>query len=216
MVLVAASLLSADSARLGQEVELLEKANADLLHFDVMDGHFVPNMTYGPLILKALKKHTSLKFDVHLMVENPENFIPWYIDAGADMLTFHLEAAKNADVLIQNIQKRGLKAGISLKPNSDITLLSRLHEVPDIVLVMGVEPGFGGQTFKDDTPERITQTKKLISSDKLLISVDGGITEQTALLCRQAGADILVAGTAIFKNGTYADNIKILKGDKHE
>ena len=213
MVLVAPSLLSADPAQLGKEVELLEKANADLLHFDVMDGHFVPNMTYGPLVLKALKKHTSLKFDVHLMVENPESFIPWYIDAGADMLTFHIEATKNADTLIQYIKKSGLKAGVSLRPDSDITLLSRLHEIPDVVLVMGVEPGFGGQTFREDTIKRIKKTRELITSDKTLISVDGGITAQTALLCRQAGVDILIAGTTVFKNGTYADNIKILKGD---
>lgn len=213
MVLIAPSLLAANPAQLGKEVKLLEKANADLLHFDVMDGHFVPNMTYGPLILKALRKYTSLKFDVHLMVENPENFIPWYIDAGADMLTFHLEATKKSDKLIKLIKKSGLKSGISLKPDTDISLLSSLQEKPDMILVMGVEPGFGGQTFRKDTPYRIQQTRNLFSSKNLLISVDGGITEKTATLCRSAGADILVAGTAVFKNGNYSKNIKILKGE---
>lgn len=213
MVLIAPSLLSADSAQLGREAKLLEDAHADLLHFDVMDGHFVPNMTYGPLVLKSLKKYTSLPFDVHLMVDNPDRFIPWYIDAGADMLTFHLEAAKDADTLIQYIRRSGLKAGVSLKPTSDINILSHLHEIPDIVLVMGVEPGFGGQVFMKNTIKRIEQTRKLIPSDKFLISVDGGITQETAKLCRLAGADILVAGTAVFRDNNYDKNIKLLKGD---
>ena len=213
MVLIAPSLLSADSAQLGKEVELLEKAEADLLHFDVMDGHFVPNMTFGPMILKDLKKHTSLKFDVHLMVDNPECFVPWYINAGADMLTFHLEATKDADNLIKQIKSNGLKAGVSLKPGTDISLLSLLQEKPDLVLVMGVEPGFGGQTFREDTPYRIKKTREYFSHSDLLISVDGGINEKTAPLCQSAGADILVAGTAVFKNGSYHKNIKILKGE---
>lgn len=157
MVLIAPSLLAANPAQLGKEVKLLEKANADLLHFDVMDGHFVPNMTYGPLILKALRKYTSLKFDVHLMVENPENFIPWYIDAGADMLTFHLEATKKSGKLIKLIKKSGLKSGISLKPDTDISLLSSLQEKPDMILVMGVEPGLAG---------RLSEKIRLIVSSK--------------------------------------------------
>lgn len=213
MVLIAPSLLSADPAQLGNEVKLLEKAHADLLHFDVMDGHFVPNITYGPLILRALKKLTKLPFDVHLMVKNPEQFVPWYIDAGADMLTFHLEATPKPNELIKEIKKSGIKAGVSLKPRSDITMLSCLTEKPDMVLVMGVEPGFGGQTFMDDTPYRIKQTRKILNDSNLLISVDGGITAQTASLCKAAGADILVAGTSVFQNGTYSDNIKILRGE---
>ena len=214
MVLIAPSLLSADFAQLGKEVELLEEAEADLLHFDVMDGHFVPNMTFGPMILKALKKRTSLKFDVHLMVDNPELFIPWYIDAGADMLTFHLETTKEADRLIKQIKSNGLKVGVSLKPGTDISLLSFLREKPDMVLVMGVEPGFGGQAFREDTPYRIQKTREFFSHSDFLISVDGGINEKTASLCRAAGADILVAGTAVFKNGNYHENIKILKGEE--
>lgn len=213
MVLIAPSLLSADSAQLGKEVRLLEKAKADLLHFDVMDGHFVPNMTYGPLILKSLKKYTSLKFDVHLMVNSPERFIPWYIEAGADMLTFHLEATQKADELIKQIKDSGLKAGVSLKPDTDLSMLSSLSEQPDMVLVMGVEPGFGGQIFREDTIHRIKQTREIFSHLNFLISVDGGITEKTALLCQSAGADILVAGSAVFNGGNYSKNIKLLKGE---
>ena len=213
MVLVAPSLLSANTAALGKDVQDLERAGADLLHFDVMDGHFVPNITYGPHILKALKKQTSLPFDVHLMVNEPEKFIPWFIESGADFLTFHLEATSKADILIKQIKEAGLKAGVSLKPNTDIKLISDLCEIPDMILVMGVEPGFGGQAFREDTPERILSSKNLFPQNGVLIEVDGGINQQTAKLCIDAGADILVAGTAVFKNGIYAQNIRAIKGE---
>ena len=211
MVLIAPSLLAADVTSLGKEVEKLEKAKADFLHFDVMDGHFVPNITYGPHILKALMKKTSIPFDVHLMVNEPEKFVPWFIDAGADIVTFHLEATPNPNELIRIIKKAGKKAGISLKPKTDISILKNLTETPDLILVMGVEPGFGGQKFFPDTPKRIEKTKKLFPYS--LTEVDGGIAPDTARLCIDAGADILVAGTFIFKNGTYAQNIDALKGD---
>ena len=214
MVLIAPSLLSADAANLGQDVKDLEKASADLLHFDVMDGHFVPNMTYGPHILKALKKQTKLPFDVHLMVCEPEKFIPWFAEAGADILTFHLEATSQADELIKQIKSYDIKAGVSLKPKTDINLLSQLRELPDLVLVMGVEPGFGGQSFLEDTPKRISFARKIFPQKNVLIEVDGGINEQTAQRSILAGADILVAGTAVFKNRTFAQNICLLKGEK--
>lgn len=214
MVKIAPSLLSANPACLGEEVQNLQEAQADLLHFDVMDGHFVPNMTYGPLVLKGLKKYSHLDFDVHLMVNNPEKFVPWYADAGADIITFHLEATKEPDALLKSIKKYGIKAGISLKPDTDIKLLAKLTEQPDWVLVMGVEPGFGGQTFREDTPKRIAKTREILTHTDLIIEVDGGINLQTAKLCVDAGADILVAGTAVFKNGEYKKNISILKGVK--
>jgi len=210
MVLIAPSLLAADVASLGAEVKKLEKAHADLLHFDVMDGHFVPNITYGPHILKALKEKTSIPFDVHLMVNEPEKFVPWFIDAGADIITFHLEATENPNKLIKIIKEAGKKAGVSLKPKTDLAIFKTLKETPDLILVMGVEPGFGGQKFFPDTPKRIAKTKELFP--RSLIEVDGGIAKDTAQLCINAGADILVAGTFIFKNGTYAKNIKTLKG----
>jgi ribulose-phosphate 3-epimerase len=214
MVKIAPSLLSANPACLGEEVQNLQEAQADLLHFDVMDGHFVPNMTYGPLVLKGLKKYSHLDFDVHLMVNNPEKFVPWYADAGADIITFHLEATKEPDALLKSIKKYGIKAGISLKPDTNIKLLAKLTEQPDWVLVMGVEPGFGGQTFREDTPKRIAKTREILTHTDLIIEVDGGINLQTAKLCVDAGADILVAGTAVFKNGEYKKNISILKGVK--
>ena len=212
MVKIAPSLLSANPACLGDEVLKLQDAQADLIHFDVMDGHFVPNMTYGPLVLKGLKKYSYLDFDVHLMVKNPEKFVPWYADAGADIITFHLEATGNPDALVRNIKSYGIKAGISLKPDTDIELLKNLSEAPDLILVMGVEPGFGGQSFREDTPDRIAKTRDILVHKNIIIEVDGGINPQTAKLCINAGADILVAGTAVFRNGEYQKNISILKG----
>ena len=214
MVLVAPSLLSADPAFLGKEIKHLEKAHADLLHFDVMDGHFVPNMTYGSHVLKGLKKCSHLPFDVHLMVNQPEKFVPWFAEAGADIITFHLEATSEPDKLIKQIKKCHIKAGISLKPDTNLNVLSSLKEIPNLILVMAVEPGFGGQHFRKDTVERIALTRRLFPSSHTLIEVDGGINTKTALSCVQAGADILVAGTAVFKDGTYAKNIRRLKGEK--
>ena len=187
MVKIAPSLLAADSACLGKAVSDLEASGADFIHFDVMDGHFVPNLTFGPKILQELKKHTSLPFDVHLMVTNPDECISWYADAGADLITFHLESS-NIEQIIPFID--------------DI----------DLVLVMGVQPGFGGQKFYPDTPERIKQTKDIIAHRSVLLEVDGGINFQNASLCVDAGADILVAGTAVFQNGTLSENIATLKG----
>lgn len=212
MVLVAPSLLSANPANLGKDIRDLENAQADLLHFDVMDGHFVPNMTYGPNVLRALKKEVKLPFDVHLMVNQPEKFIPWYADAGADIITFHIEATDDADYLIKLIKSYKIKAGISLKPKTDMACLAKLKELPDLFLVMGVEPGFGGQSFLEDTPGRITFVKKLFPHS-VMIEVDGGINGQTAKLAREAGADILVAGTAVFINGAFIQNIRMIKGE---
>lgn len=214
MVLIAPSLLSADPAFLGKEIKHLEKAHADWLHFDVMDGHFVPNMTYGSHVLKGLKKCTCLPFDVHLMVNQPEKFVPWFAKAGADIITFHFEATSEPDKLLKKIKEYHIKAGISFRPNTDVNVLRKLKEIPDLVLVMGVEPGFGGQSFRADTVERIVLTRKLFANSQVLIEVDGGIDAKTAPSCIDAGADILVAGTAVFKNGNYAKNIHHLKGEK--
>lgn len=214
MVKIAPSLLSANPAFLGDDVKKLEQAGADLLHFDVMDGHFVNNMTFGPMFLKSLKKCTKLAFDVHLMVSAPERFVPWYAEAGADMITFHLEATKEPDDLTNLIHQYGIKAGISLKPKTDMKILSKLKCQPDLFLVMGVEPGFGGQTYFEDTPQRIVAAQKLLNNKNLIIEVDGGINPKTAKLSVDAGADILVAGTAVFKNGEYKKNILTLKGEE--
>ena len=211
MIKIAPSILSADFAVLGQEIKKLDEAGADLIHFDVMDGHFVPNITFGPMILRDLKKHTHLPFDVHLMVKNPKIFIPWYADAGADIITFHLEATENPENEITLIHNLGKKVGISIKPNTDIELLRPFIAKIDMVLVMSVEPGFGGQKFNEDTPNRIRKIKDMLSAYNVLIEVDGGINSATATLCKESGADILVAGSSIFKTDNYLENITNLR-----
>lgn len=212
MIKIAPSLLSADSSSFGSEVAFLEKAGADLIHFDVMDGHFVPNITFGPKILKDLKKHTTLAFDAHLMVDDPIRFIPWYAEAGADIITFHMESAPHPHEAIRLIKSFGIKSGISIKPQTPVSKLAQYADMLDLILIMSVEPGFGGQTFLSDSISKIFQTKQLIGNKNIFLEVDGGITPQNASDCIRAGADILVAGTAVFKNGKYEENIKTLKG----
>lgn len=213
MVKIAPSILSANSAFLGNEIKLLQDAKADYIHFDVMDGHFVNNITFGPKILKDIRKCSDAKFDVHLMVDNPVRFIPWYAEAGADILTFHLEAIDNPIDAINLIKKYNIKVGISIKPNTDIEKLLPYIDMVDLILVMSVEPGFGGQKFMDIAIDKIVKLKKIINPHKTVIEVDGGINENTAKLCINAGADILVAGTAVFKNDDYEKNIRTLKGE---
>lgn len=213
MIKIAPSILSANSAFLCDEVKKLELAGADYVHFDVMDGHFVNNMTYGPKILSDLKKCTTLQFDVHLMVENPLKFIPWFADAGADILTIHLEAISNPMDAINLIKQKGVKVGISIKPNTDVSTLVPYLDFVDLVLIMSVEPGFGGQSFIPSSLEKIVKTKELINGKNISIEVDGGINFNTAKDCIIAGADILVAGTAVFANNDYKNNILSLRGE---
>lgn len=212
MVKIAPSILSANSSEFGKEVCLLQEARADLIHFDVMDGHFVPNITYGPKILEDLKPLTNLQFDTHLMVCDPLRFIPWYAHAGANYITFHIEAVNNPVEVINSIKKFGAKVGISVKPKTDISSLVPYLDMIDLILIMSVEPGFGGQEFIPEIPNKIRNMKKTIQHRSILIEVDGGITPTTAKLCIDAGADILVAGTSVFKNKNYFENIQALRG----
>ena len=214
MTLIAPSLLSADFSMLGKEIKDVEKAGADLIHWDVMDGHFVPNLTFGPCVIKANRKQTKLPFDVHLMVERPDKLIDNVVEAGADMITVHMESSARVADCVSHIHALGKKAGVSLKPHTPVSDIIPFIPEIDMVLVMSVEPGKGGQIFQAGALEKIVALKELIGRKKVQISVDGGINLETAEACRFAGADILVAGTAVFGQKNYAKAIQLLKGTK--
>ena len=215
-VRIAPSILSADFARLGEEVRSVADAGADWLHIDVMDGHFVPNLTIGPAVIKALKPHCGLPFDVHLMISPVDQFLEAFADAGADTITVHPEAGPHLHRTIQRIKALGLRAGVSLNPATPAKTLDYIIEDIDLVLVMSVNPGFGGQRFIDSQLRKIAAIRKMIdaSGRAIDLEVDGGIDATTAPLAIAAGADALVAGTATFTGGPsqYAANIARLRG----
>ncbi|MCZ0932475.1 MAG: ribulose-phosphate 3-epimerase [Oligoflexia bacterium] len=209
--LIAPSLLASDFSKLGEEVKALEKAGADWIHWDIMDSHFVSNLTFGPPALKALRPLSSLIFDAHLMVEKPENLLLPFAEAGADSITFHLEACPNPLDLIKKIKALNLKAGLSLKPNTPIDKALPFLESLDLILIMTVEPGEGGQTFLTEQAEKVKILKNKINSLNVstLIEVDGGINPETAKKVPQA--DVLVSGNYIFKSGNYTTSISQLR-----
>jgi ribulose-phosphate 3-epimerase len=213
---ISPSILSADFARLGDEVRAIDEAGADWIHIDVMDGHFVPNLTIGPGVVKALRPHTKKPFDVHLMISPVDNFLDAFAEAGADIITVHPEAGPHLHRTIQRIKALGKKAGVSLNPATPAKMLDYVLEEVDLVLVMSVNPGFGGQSFIDSQLRKIEAIRKQI--DKLGktidLEVDGGVDQSNARRVIDAGADALVAGTATFKGGTtrYAENIRGLRG----
>lgn len=199
MALVAPSILSANFAYLLQEVQEVESYGATYLHIDVMDGHFVPNITLGPTVYQHLRAHVKMIFDVHLMISNPQKYIKDFVQAGADIITFHYEAVSDVLDTINLIKSFNVKVGISIKPNTDVKVLNPYLKNLDLVLIMSVEPGFGGQEFMENALEKIKYLKTHQSKYNYLIEVDGGINQQTGQMCLQAGADILVAGSYIFK-----------------
>jgi ribulose-phosphate 3-epimerase len=217
MPVIAPSILSADFARLGEEVRAIDEAGADWIHIDVMDGHFVPNLTIGPGVVKALRPHTSKPFDVHLMISPVDSFLDAFAEAGADIFTVHPEAGPHLHRTVQRIKGLGKKAGVSLNPATPADALDYVLDELDLVLVMSVNPGFGGQKFISSQLSKIEQIGETIVQRglKVELEVDGGIDAETARQAIGAGATALVAGTAAFRGGpsAYADNIKALRGD---
>jgi len=212
-ILIAPSILSADFARLADEVALLERGGADFLHVDVMDGHFVPNLTVGPPIVESLKKVTKLPLDVHLMMTNADAFIAEFAAAGADYLTVHVEACPHLHRTVQSIKERGVKAGVTLNPATSLHTIEEILPEVDLVLIMSVNPGFGGQKFISSCLKKITAAREMIdrSGSYALLEVDGGVKVENAAQVLAAGADVLVAGSAIFSSRDYAATIAALR-----
>lgn len=214
MIKIAPSILSADFAHMGQAVQMLEKSGADYIHFDVMDGHFVPNLTFGPPMCNALRPLTKLPLDVHLMVERPGDWVSRFRDAGADIVTFHVEAERHIHRVLQSIHDGGMKAGVVLNPATPLSMCEDVLDECDMVLLMSVNPGFGGQKFIPHVLKKIEKLNdmKLVHGLRFDIEVDGGVNEQTAPLCRNAGATVLVAGNAVFSASDPGEMIRRLRG----
>ncbi len=217
---IAPSLLSADFSRLADEIKALDQAGADIMHLDVMDGHFVPNLTFGAPVIKKLRPHTKRPFESHLMISPFEPYLDAFIDAGSDIILIHPEAVGDHQRALKHIRSRGCKAGLVLNPKTSLNPFQEHIQFCDQLLIMTVEPGFGGQSFMHDQLDKLKQAKSMITqhhnqnADQPMITleVDGGINPETAKLCRSAGADVLVAGSSVFTTSNYRDNIDLLRG----
>jgi ribulose-phosphate 3-epimerase len=214
MVKIAPSILSADFSKLGEEIIAVDQAGADYIHIDVMDGHFVPNITIGPLIVEAIRPVTKLPLDVHLMIENPDHFIEAFTKAGADIITVHVEACRHLHRTIQSIKSFGIKAGVVLNPATPVESIQHIISDIDMVLLMSVNPGFGGQTFIPEVLPKIRKVKEMAEQKglSLEIEIDGGVNPETARQCIEAGATVLVAGSAVYNQEDYKQAISQLRG----